>query len=276
MIGDLRDPSWSSRVVSARAECVLAPNPNAMTLDGTNTWLLAEPGADEVVVLDPGPLDEGHLRLVTDQACAGDRRVSLIALTHGHLDHSEGALRLAELTGAPVRSLEGGDFRDGDIVRAGDLEVVVVATPGHTSDSLSFLLPAENALLTGDTILGRGTAVIYHPDGVLTAYLDSLERIQDMTRSGAVTRLLPGHGPVLEDAAGVVQSYLDHRAERLDEVRAALAAGDRDVEEILHRVYAEVPRAVWPAARRSIMAQLVLLRERGEYSGEESADYSGE
>ena len=104
--------------------------------------------------------------------------VELVLLTHGHLDHSEGAARLAELTGAPVRALDpahrlgGQGLAEGDVVAAAGLELRVLATPGHTSDSLSFVLP--DAVLTGDTVLGRGTTVVAHPDGVLAEYLASL------------------------------------------------------------------------------------------------------
>ena len=141
------------------------------------------------------------------------------------------------------------------------MELLVVATPGHTGDSLCFLLPAENALLTGDTVLGRGTSVVAWPDGTLAAYLDSLERIEKLTGSGAVTRILPGHGPDLPDAAGVIRFYIDHRAERLEQVRAALAAGARTPRDVVEIAYTDAPRANWDAAELSVRAQLDYLRE---------------
>ena len=149
-----------------RARCVLAPNPSPMTLDGTNTWIIAEPGSPTAVVVDPGPDDEGHLRRVLELACAGDRRVGQIVLTHGHPDHSAGAIRFAELSGAPVGALDPafrlGDegFGAGAVLTSGGCELRVVASPGHTADSLSLLLTADGGLLTGDTVLGRGTTVI--------------------------------------------------------------------------------------------------------------------
>ncbi len=255
------DP-WSGGAVTARAHCVLAPNPGPMTLDGTNTWVLLEPGSTDAVVVDPGPLDEGHLAAVRDHVGARGARVALIVLTHGHHDHAEGAPRLAELTGAPVRAVGSGhdDLGDGDVVGTGGLELRVVTTPGHTADSVSFALPADHALLTGDTVLGRGTTVVAHPDGELGAYLDSLRRLDDLTGSGGVTAILPGHGPTVPDAAAMVAFYRMHRAERLEQVRQALADGagaeDDPVEGVLRRVYAEVPHEVWPAARLSIRAQL--------------------
>lgn len=255
---------WSGGPVTERAHCILAPNPGPMTLDGTNTWVLLEPGATEAVVIDPGPLDDGHLRAVLDHVASRGARVGLTVLTHGHLDHSEAGPRFAELTGAPVRAVGSGhdDLGDGSVITTGGLDVRVVATPGHTSDSISFALAGDHALLTGDMVLGRGTTVVAHPDGELEAYLDSLDRIRALTGSGEVVTILPGHGPVVPDAAAMVEFYRMHRRERLEQVRAAVAAGDRTAREVVERVYADVPREVWPAAELSVEAQLAYLRSR--------------
>src|SRR5699024_9132419 len=125
---------------------------------------------------------------------------------------------LARLTGAPVRAVGAGhdDLGDGDVLRVSGLEARVVTTPGHTADSISFALPGDHALLTGDTVLGRGTTVVAHPDGELAAYLDSLERIRALTGDGEVTSILPGHGPTVPDAAAMVEFYRLHRRERLE------------------------------------------------------------
>ncbi|KAB8163732.1 MBL fold metallo-hydrolase [Streptomyces sp. 3MP-14] len=255
--------------ITERASCVLAPNPSPMTLDGTNTWIIAEPDATEAVVVDPGPLDEAHLTAVRDAVAAQGRRIALLLITHGHADHSAGAARLAELTGAPVRALDPalrlGDegLTDGDVVTTGGLELRVVATPGHTRDSFSFHLPADAALLTGDTVLGRGTTVVAHPDGQLGAYLDSLRRLRSLTEgdAGAHT-VLPGHGPVLADAQGVLDHYLAHRAERLAQVEAAVQRGLTTAPQIVAEVYADVPPAVRFAAELSVRAQLDYLTDR--------------
>jgi glyoxylase-like metal-dependent hydrolase (beta-lactamase superfamily II) len=169
---------WSGGTFGLASECVLAPNPGPMTLDGTNTWILRSSESGPSIVVDPGPLDDRHLSAVA--ARAGD--VVAVLLTHGHADHSAGARAFAERVGCGVRALDpafvyaGEGLRDGDLVEAAGLEVRVVGTPGHTSDSLSFLVPGERAVLTGDTVLGRGTTVVAHPDGRLGAYLESLNR----------------------------------------------------------------------------------------------------
>ncbi|MEV7737614.1 MBL fold metallo-hydrolase [Streptomyces sp. NPDC088921] len=252
-----------------RAVNVLAPNASAMTLDGTNTWILSEPDSELAVVVDPGPLDEGHLRAVVDTAEAAGRRVALTLLTHGHPDHAEGAARFAGLTGSKVRALDPalrlGDegLGAGDVVRVGGLELRVVSTPGHTADSLCFHLPADQAVLTGDTVLGRGTTVVAHPDGRLGDYLDSLRRLRSLTVDDGVHTVLPGHGPVLEDAQGVVEFYLAHRAHRLAQVETAVENGYRTPGAVVERVYADVNRALWPAAELSVRAQLEYLEEHG-------------
>jgi glyoxylase-like metal-dependent hydrolase (beta-lactamase superfamily II) len=254
-----------------RATCLLAPNPSPMTLDGTNTWVIAEPGSPSAVVVDPGPDDEPHLRRVLAAAAAGERRVASILLTHGHLDHSAGAARLAELSGAsiqaadPARRLGAEGFADGDVVTAAGCELRVVATPGHSSDSVSLLLPADGTLFTGDTVLGRGTTVIAR-DGRLGDYLRSLEQLRELAEVAGLRLLLPGHGPMLADPIGILDYYLAHRAERLDQVRAALAAGATTPAEIVAMIYTDVDRSVWPAAEWSVRAQLDYLAE-GERSG---------
>jgi len=252
-----------------RARCVLAPNPGLMTLDGTNTWLIAEPGSAAAVVIDPGPDDEAHLRRVVAVAEEAGQRIAAIVLTHGHDDHAGGALMLAELTGAGVRAVDPahrlGDegLPPGAVVADGGCEIEVIATPGHTADSVSLYLRADGAVLTGDTVLGRGTTVIAD-DGNLADYLGSLDRLRALAESAPLRTLLPGHGPLLPGPAAVLDFYITHRAERLAEIRAALAAGDRSRAAIVARVYADVDRALWPFAEISVKAQLRYLAQYGE------------
>ncbi|AJP02644.1 beta-lactamase [Streptomyces cyaneogriseus subsp. noncyanogenus] len=258
---------------TARAVNVLAPNASPMTLDGTNTWIVSEPDSALAVVIDPGPLDEGHLRRVVDTAGQAGKRVALTLLTHGHPDHAEGAARFAELTGTRVRALDPalrlGDegLGAGDVITVGGLELRVVPTPGHTADSLSFHLPADRAVLTGDTVLGRGTTVVAHPDGRLGDYLDSLRRLRSLTVDDGVHTVLPGHGPVLEDAQGAVEYYLAHRAHRLAQVETAVENGHRTPAEVVAHVYADVDPSLWPAAELSVRAQMEYLEEHGLIQG---------
>jgi glyoxylase-like metal-dependent hydrolase (beta-lactamase superfamily II) len=231
-----------------------------MTLDGTNTWIVSEPDSDLAVVIDPGPLDDGHLRRVVDTAEKAGKRVALTLLTHGHPDHAEGAARFSELTGTKVRALDPalrlGDegLAAGSVITVGGLELRVVPTPGHTADSLCFHLPADRAVLTGDTVLGRGTTVVAHPDGRLGDYLDSLRRLRSLTVDDGVHTVLPGHGPVLDDA---------HRAHRLAQVETAVEDGYGTAAEVVAHVYADVDRSLWPAAELSVRAQMEYLEEHG-------------
>ncbi|MFJ8000148.1 MBL fold metallo-hydrolase [Streptomyces sp. NPDC096310] len=254
---------------TARAVNVLAPNPSPMTLDGTNTWIVSEPGSDLAVVIDPGPLDDVHLKGVISAAEKAGKRIALTLLTHGHPDHAEGAARFAALTRTGVRALDpalrlGGEgLAAGDVITTGGLELRVVPTPGHTSDSLCFHLPADRAVLTGDTVLGRGTTLVAHPDGRLGDYLDSLRRLRSLTVDDGVDTVLPGHGPVLDDAQGAVEFYLAHRANRLAQIETAVENGHRTPAEVVAHVYAGVDRSLWPAAELSVRAQLDYLREHG-------------
>jgi glyoxylase-like metal-dependent hydrolase (beta-lactamase superfamily II) len=244
-----------------------------MTLDGTNTWVLRDLSSSRSVVVDPGPPDAAHLEAVA--AAAGD--VAVVLLTHHHLDHSEAARSFAERVGCGVRALDpayrlGSEgLGEGDVVAVGDLEVHVVATPGHTSDSLSFVLPSERTVLTGDTVLGRGTTVVAHPDGELGAYLDSLDRLHALAQTHEIETIWPGHGPVIDRALPVLDHYLSHRRERLDQVRSALrdlhgaARGGEPLDHesmprrIVEIVYADVDPILWPAAELSVRAQLAYL-----------------
>jgi glyoxylase-like metal-dependent hydrolase (beta-lactamase superfamily II) len=251
------------RPVTVAAGVVLAENPSGMTLDGTNSWVLRAPGQRGCVVVDPGPDEARHLDRLAEQG-----PVELILLTHHHLDHSEAARAFAERTGAPVRALDpqlclGAEgLGAGEAVGAGGLDVRVVATPGHTTDSLCLLVDGDGSVLTGDTVLGRGTTVLGDHHGALGDYLRSLDRLAALPPG---TTLLPGHGPDLPDAPQTARDYLTHREQRLAQVREALrrlgdGATPRQVVEV---VYADVDESLWPAADVSVAAQLAYLREHG-------------
>lgn len=257
-------PGWVSLLT--------APNPGPLTLDGTNTWILRAPGATDAVVIDPGSRDTGHLAAVAAHA-----PISLILVTHGHSDHVEGVAELAAAVDAEVRGavadlgVEG--YRlvaDGERITAGGIEITVLATPGHTADSVCLLAEhaGEQVIFTGDTVLGRGTTVIAPPDGDLGAYLDSLELLSAYDDVPA----LPGHGPALADCGAAARFYLAHRRARLDQVRQALAQGASTAQEVVAMVYADVDRSLWPAAEWTVRAQLAYLQRRESSPGQAGLD----
>jgi len=246
------------RAVTDTASVLLADNPGLLTLEGTNTWVLSGPGSDELVIVDPGPDDDEHIARVVALG-----RIALVLISHRHGDHTDGIDKLVELTGAPVRSAGSGFLRglsveltDGEVIDAAGLKITVLATPGHTADSLSFVL--DDAVLTGDTVLGRGTTVLDKEDGSLADYLKSLQRLRGL---GPHT-VLPGHGPDLPDLEAVASGYLTHRRERLEQVRAALRdlGDDATTREIVEHVYVDVDEQLWDAAEWSVQVQLDYLR----------------
>jgi len=246
------------RPVTDCASVLLCHNPGPMTLDGTNTWVLRQPGSDEMVVVDPGPDDDTHLERLADLG-----RIPLVLISHRHGDHTDGIDKLVAATGAVVRSVgsgflrgRGGHLRDGDVIEAAGLTITVLATPGHTADSVCFVL--DDAVLTADTVLGRGTAVIDDEDGSLADYLRSLRRLRGL----GPRIVLPGHGPELDNLAAVTEMYLIHRAERLEQVRQALGTlgEDATARQIVESVYSDVDVKLRDAAESSVRAQLRYLR----------------
>ena len=243
-------------------------------------WLW--PAFSACVVVDPGPLEDGHLERLTAEV--GD--VGLVLLTHHHLDHAEVAAEFARRKGCAVRALEpslcvdAAPLTDGEDITVDGLALRVLTTPGHTADSISLVLPGDGALLTGDMVLGRGTTVVAHPDGQLGPYFDSITRMRELVLAGEVRTLWPAHGPVLDDALGVLDYYLAHRRERLAQVEAALRElgvplardpgssdlASRDLAEddalprrVVEVVYGDVDTSLWGAAELSVRAQLAFL-----------------
>lgn len=256
LVGD--SDSWSGGVVSPLAVCVLAPNASPWTLDGTNTWLVGQEGGP-CVVIDPGPLGGGHETSIMSVVEQRRSKVTAILLTHGHIDHSEGASDLAEHLGVPVRSWGSQTLSESDVIDVEGAEIRVVPTPGHSSDSVCF--EVGDSILTGDTVLGRGTSLIAHPDGRLDDYLNSLLALSRMCADSGVRQLLPGHGPVIDQPSRVVDYYLRHRHERLDQVRKVVAGGALTASEVVDLVYSDIPLDVRPAAEATVLAQLVYLEQ---------------
>ncbi|EIF00848.1 MBL fold metallo-hydrolase [Saccharomonospora glauca] len=249
------------RPVSSIATVLLQNNPSTMTLEGTNTWVLRAPGSSGRVVVDPGHALDEHLDALTRLS-----DVELVLLTHWHPDHSEGAPVLARELDVPVRAFDpklchGADpLEDGEVLRAAGLTLKVMHTPGHTDDSVVLL--AEDGdrpqVLTGDTVLGRGTTVLTD----LGDYLDSLRALHALPPG---TLGLPGHGPELTDLTSTVAEHLRHRERRLDQVREALRQLGEDAtpRQVVEIVYADVDRALWAPAEESVRAQLEYLATRG-------------
>lgn len=239
----------------------LIPNENPMTLGGTNAYILGAPGADSVTLVDPGTEDPALL-----DALVGGRNVDLVLLTHHHLDHSAGGGHIHRFAGAPVRAwradlcLGAAPLEDGEQLDASGIGLRVIHTPGHTSDSVCFHAPvgAEHGiLLSGDTILGRGTTIIEHPDGLLADYLDSLDKLEALGRA----RVLPGHGPILDGVADAAVEYRSRRLHRLAQLQETLA-------DFRHAPVSELAKHIYPtkthprtrrAAERTILAQLRYL-----------------
>jgi glyoxylase-like metal-dependent hydrolase (beta-lactamase superfamily II) len=225
------------------------------TLEGTNTWIVGE---NPSIVIDPGPDDEDHLEEVAGEAGT----VAAVVVTHDHPDHAPGAPAFAKTVGAPMYALRlnGAEkLKDGMVVRAGDVELVAVHTPGHTGDHVALWLAEERALFTGDAVVGRGTTFIDPPDGDLAQYLRSLHRMLEL---GPRT-IYPGHGPVVLDGKGKLEEYLAHRAEREEQVLAALANGGGTITHLVETIYAGYPPDVLSLAERSVLAHLIKLEHEG-------------
>jgi glyoxylase-like metal-dependent hydrolase (beta-lactamase superfamily II) len=214
---------------------VRAPNPSAMTLDGTNSYVVGR------WVVDPGPADDGHLQAIRAVASDG---IGGVVLTHSHADHAEGA----DLLGAPVTLPTDGD-------RVGPFEVV--ATPGHSEDSVSLLF--GRICFCGDTVMGVGSVFIDPWEGSLRAYMDSLRRLRDLD----LDVICPGHGPYVHDPRAKLDEYIEHRTDRERRLVAALDSGLRDDDELLDKVWDDAPAELRPAAALTLRAHLDKLREEG-------------
>ena len=252
----------AGKIISVRlsplVHAVVAPNPGVMTGPGTNTFVV---GGGPTFVIDPAVDDADYLDAVLERA--GD--VTAILITHRHSDHVGGAAALAERTGAPVRAFGGaaaGDaevvpISDGDVIETGGVQLRTLHCPGHAADHLCWLMEGAATLFAGDNVLGEGTAVIAPPDGNMRDYLASLHRLVTLH----IDRIYPGHFRWLDGGTKVIQNYIDHRAERERQVLGALGDGAGTVEDIVARVYSDMPKQLHPVAAFSVLAHLEMLEE---------------
>lgn len=261
-------------------DLLLAPNPSPMTERGTNSYIL---GAGEVVVIDPGPADPGHLAAL--MAALKGRRLCAILVTHAHLDHSPAARPLAQATGAPVLAfgaaqagrsarmqelagLGGGEgvdhafapdicVREGEVLDFGALKISVHHTPGHMGNHIC--LGWNGALFTGDQVMGWAPSLVSPPDGDLSDFMRSLDRLEAL-EPGA---LYPGHGAPVPDGPARIRALRAHRLMREGAIMAAVMAGASDLDAVTRAVYADVDPRLLPAAQRNVLAHLIDLDSKG-------------
>jgi glyoxylase-like metal-dependent hydrolase (beta-lactamase superfamily II) len=256
-------------VGSQRARVVTAPNPGALTLSGTNTWVLFEPEGDSCIVVDPGPAQDSHVEAVLAEVDSVGCEVALILVTHHHADHTGAVDLLHQRTRAPVRAIDPEWCRgtvplvDREQIEVGGLLLTVIATPGHTDDSASFYLPRDGALVTGDTILGEGSSLIAWPDGQLGAYLESLQRLREIAAAGLSLTLLPGHGPLVLWGLNTIDTLMAHRTRRLEQVASALDRGATSSGDIVSAVYGLPGPALHDVVVAQVLAQLHYLAATG-------------
>jgi len=253
--------------VSARVSRMRAPNPSPMTLDGTNSYLIAA-GRGLAVAIDPGPRDAGHVDALVAAARADGAEIGAILVTHGHPDHAPGAALLHERTGAPVYAHPDAGFphdvavADVDAVGFADIAIGVEFAPGHARDHLAFSLPIDGVVFTGDVVIGRGTVVVAPPGGDMRTYQATLARLRE--RHADARAILGGHGERVEDPAAKLDEYIAHRIAREEDIVAALrSARTATIPGIVELVYADTPRALWPAAARQVLAYLEALEREG-------------
>ena len=262
--------------VSPLIRRIVARNPGPFTFTGTGTYLV---GRGEVAVIDPGPDLPEHLDAIV-RALDGER-IAAIAITHTHLDHSPLAAPLAQMSAAPVWGLaapqtqdaavrldEGHDrsfrpdrqVRDGERVAGPGWTLEAVATPGHASNHICWALIEENALFSGDHVMGWSTTVVSPPDGDMGAYYASLDKVA----ARRFERLWPTHGPPITEVAPFLAAYKAHRLAREAQILAQLAQGRERIAEIVPVIYADVDPRLHPAAAHSVLAHLIHLAASGQ------------
>lgn len=284
MIPFVRDFDFSygrCDAVSPLIRRVIANNPGPFTFTGTGTYIVGsgEPGRS-VAVIDPGPLDDAHLEALL--RAVGGQTISHVLVTHTHRDHAPLARPFADAVGGapilaaspPVRTIHasGGLDEDedeafapdviltgGELIQGDGWSLEAMATPGHASNHMAFVLRDENALFSGDHVMGWSTTVVAPPDGDMADYMDSLDAV--VARKFAT--VWPTHGAPVTDPAPFLAAYKAHRLAREAQVIERLAAGDRTIAEMVPVLYAAVDQRLWPAASLSVWAHLIALVRRG-------------
>lgn len=253
---------------------VLAPNPSALTLEGTNAYLLDD-GKGHALCIDPGPPVARHVDAILSAARDRDARIEAIFVTHGHPDHWPAAPLLAAASGAPIYAHHTAEFahdralRDGSVTRVGDITLRTIDAPGHTFDSLVFYDEADRALYTGDVVLGTGTVAIALPGGDMRAYQRTLQRLANAY--GEARTIHGGHGPRVDDAQAKLREYIEHRRRREEELLLALSLAPQTIPDLVRRIYADVRPVLWPAAARQMLAYLLPLEREGRVRSREMA-----
>ncbi len=238
-----------------KIERVLCPNPGPFTGPGTNTYIV---GGEVVAIIDPGPIIVSHRQAI--ETAVGDRRVAGVIVTHTHPDHAPLANPLARGWEVPAVGYAAGPgfdpdvmVADGDRVEIEGLDLVAIHTPGHAEDHLCLLSGA--VMFTGDHIMGGSSVMVDD----LAAYMISLQRLSQLR----LDRLYPGHGPEIDDPAGVISWYMAHRLQREQEILGVMEGGPVSVDGIVEVVYADVDHALYPLAARSVLAHLRKLADEG-------------
>ena len=252
-----------------RIALLRAPNPSAMTLDGTNTWLLAS-RTGEAICIDPGPAIPAHIERIVAYLREHDLVLHAIALTHGHPDHAPAAPLLAAATGARTYAHRYSAARhdevldDNDELSFGDLQLVAIDAPGHTLEHLVFFERESATLFTGDAILGSGTVVIAPPGGAMRPYQATLRRL--LAEFGDARAICCGHGPIVAHPRAKIEEYIEHRKRREAELLAALSVAPQTIPDLVERIYRDADMRLWAAAARQMLAYLLALEEEHRVS----------
>lgn len=243
-----------------------APNPSAMTLDGTNGYVI-DGGNGKWIAIDPGPDIPAHVEAFAAAARDAGARYEAIVITHGHPDHYPAAAPLSRATGAPVYAHPYAEFphdreiADNETLSVGNATITALASPGHARDHHVYVLEGERALFTGDVILGIGTVVVAPPNGDMRAYQRTLHRLRDGYADASA--IYGGHGPVVLEARAKIDEYIAHREHREAEILAILARGPATIPTLVNEIYQAVNRRLWPAAARQVLAYLIALQREG-------------